>query len=171
MIRNLQTKVMVRAARARDFVRRLSDELRLKRQWFNVCFVDDSEIRRLNKEFRGKHKPTDVLSFPWQESELSGPIAASQAKGKGDEFAGFLGDIVISAETARRNAVAEGHSTWNEICLLILHGTLHLLGYDHSTDDGEMETLELALREQLGIDGRPVKGNSNVKRQMAKSKW
>jgi len=175
VIRNLQTKVTVRAADARAFVRRLSAALRLKGQWFNVCFVDDSAIRRLNEEFRGKPKPTDVLSFPWQETGLSQPRVASRGKGHeggwGDGFVGFLGDIVISTEAARRNAAAAGHPSWNEIRWLILHGALHLQGYDHATDDGEMETLELALREQLGIDGRPTRGNSNGKRQMAKSKW
>ncbi len=174
MITNLQTKVTVRAADARAFVHRLSAELRLKRRWFNVCFVDDSDIRRLNEEFRGKRKPTDVLSFPWQERGLSRSGAASQRKGQedgsGDEFAGFLGDIVISTETARRNAGVAGHSFWNEICLLILHGTLHLLGYDHATDHGEMTALELALREQLGIEGKQAERISKGKWQKANGK-
>ena len=65
----------------------------------------------------------------------------------------FLGDIVISVETARRNARGEGHATLMEIRWLILHGVLHLLGYDHEVDDGEMTALELRLREQLGVDG------------------
>ena len=156
MITNRQTKVTVHTADARAFVRRLSAALRLKGQWFNVCFVDDRDIRRLNGEFRQKPKPTDVLSFPWQDSGLSQFGGLSQRKGGegrwGDEFAGFLGDIVISAETARRNAAAAGHSTWNEIRWLILHGALHLLGYDHSKDVGEMTTLELSLRGRLGIE-------------------
>jgi probable rRNA maturation factor len=94
----------------------------------------------------------------------------SQRKGeearRGDEFAGFLGDVVISAETARRNAAVAGHSTWNEIRWLILHGVLHLLGYDHSRDDGEMTALELSVRGQLGIEER--KGKSKSKNQKAK---
>jgi probable rRNA maturation factor len=180
MITNLQTKVTVHTADARAFVHRLRAELRLKGQWFNVCFVDDSDIRRLNEEFRKKHKPTDVLSFPWQDNGLSRFGGASQGKGQEgrlrDEFAGFLGDIVISTETARRNAAIVGHSTWNEICLLILHGALHLLGYDHSKDDGEMTALELALRRPLGIDGKRVregqrangkKANGKKKREVA----
>ncbi len=67
------------------------------------------------------------------------------------QFAGFLGDVVISLETARRNARAEGHSIQNEVRGLILHGLLHLLGYDHETDNGEMTALELSLRDELGI--------------------
>jgi probable rRNA maturation factor len=170
MITNLQTKVTVHTADARAFVRRLSATLRLKGQSFNVCFVDDTDIQRLNREFRGKTKPTDVLSFPWQEGGLFQFGVMSQRKGeearRGDEFAGFLGDVVISAETARRNAAVAGHSTWNEIRWLILHGVLHLLGYDHSRDDGEMTALELSVRGQLGIEER--KGKSKSKNQKAK---
>lgn len=69
----------------------------------------------------------------------------------GREFGHFLGDIMISVDTARRNARREGHSTLNEIRWLILHGALHLLGYDHERDSGEMVRLELSLRERLGI--------------------
>ena len=171
MITNRQSKVTVHTAHARSFAHRLSAALRLKRQWFNVCFADDRDIRRLNEEFRGQPKPTDVLSFPWQECGLS-RSRASQGGGQegrwGDEFAGFLGDSVISTETARRNAAAAGHSTWNEICCLILHGALHLLGYDHSTDQGEMTRLELSLRVRLGIE--ELKGKSEIKKQKAKVK-
>jgi probable rRNA maturation factor len=176
MVANLQTKVFIHTADARAFVRRLSAALRLKGQWFNVCFVDDSEIRRLNGEFRGKPKPTDVLSFPWRDGGLPKFGAGSQRKGEegqwGDQFAGFLGDIVISAETAQRNAAEAGHSLLNEGRWLILHGALHLLGYDHSTDDGEMTALELSLRGRLGIDGlkgkQGLKGKSKSKEQKAK---
>ena len=171
MITNLRTKVPVHTSDARAFVRRLSAALRLEGQWFNVCFVDDSDIQRLNREFRGKPQPTDVLSFPWQDGRLSQLAAPQRGDQKGrsrDEFMGFLGDIVISTETARRNAAEAGHSTWNEIRWLILHGALHLLGYDHSRDDGEMTALELSLRVRLGIEG--LKGKSESKKQKAKSK-
>jgi probable rRNA maturation factor len=69
------------------------------------------------------------------------------------EFKNFLGDIVISVDTAKRNARQEGHSTLNEVRWLILHGLLHLLGYNHESDQGEMTKLELALRRRLGIAG------------------
>jgi probable rRNA maturation factor len=77
-----------------------------------------------------------------------GPVARAKL-----EFRNHLGDIVISVETAKRNAHLEGHSTLNEIRWLILHGLLHLLGYDHESDRGEMNRLELALRTRLGISG------------------
>jgi len=127
--------------------------------------VNDREIGRLNALFRGKERATDVLAFPWDAPER--PIPARTQRGRGQrrqassglvacveiEFRNHLGDIVISVETARRNARQEGHSTLNEIRWLILHGLLHLLGYDHESDRGEMNRLELALRTRLGISG------------------
>ena len=128
---------------ASRFARRLRHDLRLHGQQFNICFVSDHEIANLNKAYRGKKRPTDVLSFSWKESS-GGAMPAP-----GRDFEGFLGDIVISASTAQRNARVEGHSTRAEIRWLILHGVLHLLGYDHETDNGEMTALELVLRERL----------------------
>lgn len=147
MVVNHQSKVAVDLADVRAFVRALSAALRLRGKSFNVCIVDDTEIQRLNTEYRGKPNATDVLSFRWKDA-ASGGISPEA------EFDGFLGDVVISAEMARRNASAEAHSTRNEIRWLVLHGVLHLLGYDHSSDQGEMTALELAVRKQLGIDGR-----------------
>ena len=144
---------------------RLGRALRVDRQDFNVCFVDDRQIERLNLIYRGKKTATDVLSFPWNvEQDRLRPGEKSRRLGRrkarqgaadraGREFENFLGDIVISVETAERNARKEGHSTLNEIRWLILHGLLHLLGYDHESDSGEMTRLELALRRRLRISG------------------
>ena len=97
-----------------------------------IAFVSDSKIRTLNKQFRGIDKATDVLSFPACEQ-------------------GELGDIAISVETAARQARENGLTLNGEISQLILHGLLHLSGYDHETDNGEMNKLELKLRKKLGI--------------------
>ena len=97
-----------------------------------IAFVSDSNIRKLNQQFRGVDKPTDVLSFPADEPDN-------------------LGDVAISVETAARQAKENGLSFDNEIAQLILHGLLHLSGYDHETDNGEMNRLELRLRRKLGI--------------------
>lgn len=148
MIVNRQKAVGINLPGLRRFGRRLRRVLRLGRQDFNVCFVDDREIQRLNSTYRGKPHPTDVLSFPWKPA-----AEPTSRRDRTREFRGFLGDIVISVEAARRNARAEGHSTLDEIRWLILHGVLHLLGYDHETDRGEMTALELSLRERLEIDG------------------
>jgi probable rRNA maturation factor len=97
-----------------------------------IAFVSDKRIRELNRQFRGIDKATDVLSF-----RADGP----------DEL--NLGDIVISTETAATQAKENGLSFDDEIAQLILHGLLHLSGYDHETDNGEMNRLELRLRRKL----------------------
>lgn len=137
-------------ARIRKFAARVKAELNrrgVSRGNFDVTLTSDEEIARLNHEFRGKAAPTDVLSFLWQD----GPVTAVSEDSK--EMSGFLGDIVISVETAGRNARAEGHSVETEVCQLILHGALHLAGYDHATDGGEMNEIELRLRRALRIEG------------------
>ncbi len=91
-------------------------------------------MRRLNSRFRGKSRPTDVLSFP----------AAASANG-------FVGDIAISLDIAEYNARLLGHSVNDEIRILILHGMLHLAGYDHESDKGEMATKEIVLRRRLAL--------------------
>jgi probable rRNA maturation factor len=101
-----------------------------------VVFCGDTRMRRLNRQFRGVDKTTDVLSFP-----LEDPVEP-----------GALGDIVVSVPAARRQARRSRVSLRLEIEQLVLHGFLHLLGYDHETDSGEMNALELALRRRLGIE-------------------
>jgi probable rRNA maturation factor len=150
LIVNSQKRISVNLVRMREYLRRLRSALRLDGRDFNICIVDDQEIRKLNAAYRGKAQPTDVLSFPWEADDRNSGLAG----GAGSEFEGFLGDVVISAPTALRNARAAGHSTANEIRWLILHGVLHLLGYDHETDRGEMTALELELRQKPGIAGK-----------------
>lgn len=106
-----------------------------------VAFVSDRKIKQLNQSFREKNKPTDVLSFPYETDAYDLPDAKN-----------FLGDIVISVEQAERQAAENNLSLETEIKQLILHGILHLCGYDHETDRGEMNTLELKLRDKLGIN-------------------
>ena len=98
-----------------------------------VAFVSDKKIRELNLQFRRIDKATDVLSFPSDSSD------------------GEMGDIAISIETAARQAKQSGLTLDGEIAQLLLHGLLHLSGYDHETDNGEMNRLELRLRKKLGI--------------------
>ncbi len=148
VILNRQKAVGLDLSLVRTFVRSLRKPLGLGRRSFNVCFVTDREIARLNATYLGRRRPTDVLSFPWHEDEEPGARGSRPR-----ELCNFLGDVVISAETARRNARSEGHAAQREICWLILHGVLHLLGYDHETDQGEMTSLELSLRERLGVAG------------------
>ena len=104
-----------------------------------VAFVSDRAMRELNRRWRGKRGTTDVLSFP------SGQEEWERAEGE------TLGDVVISVEQAARQAAAHGLSFEEEVAQLILHGLLHLCGYDHETDRGQMNALELRLRRRLGI--------------------
>lgn len=99
-----------------------------------VMLTTDAGIRRLNRRFRGKNKATDVLSFPAADPAL-----------------GVAGDLAISVETAARQAAEQGHGLNVELRVLILHGMLHLAGYDHETDAGEMAALEARLRARLRI--------------------
>jgi probable rRNA maturation factor len=110
-----------------------------------VCFVEDREIARLNRRFRSKPNPTDVLSF-----RANGTGASEFPRENG---ASFLGDIAISPQAARRNAKRFGRTLNEELRILILHGVLHLVGYDHEVDDGEMDRIETRLRRKLGLAG------------------
>jgi len=105
----------------------------------SVLLTTDAAVRRLNRRFLGKNKPTDVLSFPAEP--IPGVRAAEQ----------MAGDLAISVETARRQGTACGHSLGIELKVLILHGLLHLAGYDHESDSGRMARREQALRSRLGL--------------------
>ncbi len=106
-----------------------------------VLLAGDRTLRRLNREYRGKDKATDVLSFP---SYGFAPAAAEIGDGHG-------GDLAISLETAKRQAEEQGHSLRDEVRVLLLHGLLHLSGMDHEVDGGEMRAREGELRVRLGL--------------------
>ena len=113
----------------------------------SVKFTDDNEVRALNAAYRGKDKPTNVLSFPMVEAELLEPLV----KADGGEV--LLGDVVLAhgvcaAEAADKGVLVEVHAAH-----LLVHGTLHLLGYDHETGDEDAETMEMVERQALGALG------------------
>ena len=109
-----------------------------------VLVTTNRELRRLNQSFRGLDKPTDVLSFPPH------PLGAK----------GFAGDLAISAEIASQNARRLRHSPSDEIKILVLHGMLHLSGYDHETDAGTMARKEQQLRQQLRLPMALIERNT-----------
>ncbi len=111
-----------------------------------IAFVSDRQMRQLNGKFRGKDLTTDVLSFPFEADEFA---KMSEPSAVADGY--FLGDIAISLEQALRQAEENNLIFPTEIKQLILHGILHLCGYDHETDNGEMNSLELKLRDKLLI--------------------
>jgi len=101
----------------------------------HVVVTGDEDLRRLNHTYLHLDRPTDVLSFSDGDLLPTGMV--------------LLGEIVVSLDAARRQAADLGHGELRELEELVLHGTLHLLGHDHERDNGEMETLELSLREEL----------------------
>ncbi len=125
-----------------QFVRRILIALRVDDDIHEVsiAIVDDEAMRNLNRQFRKKNKTTDVLTFPADATD-----ADPQAHGRP------LGDIVISIDQGRRQAADQRHSVATEVRYLILHGILHALGYDHETDSGEMNALEVKVREKVGL--------------------
>ncbi|HYV76139.1 MAG TPA: rRNA maturation RNase YbeY [Candidatus Binatia bacterium] len=129
-----QTRTQSKATSAESlsrFATRMQRALGIKGD-VNICITSNREIQSLNWRFRRKNRPTDVLTFP-----SAVPYVA--------------GDIAISLEIAAANADQLGHSMDTEVKILILHGMLHLAGYDHEIDDGEMEAKEAALRMQLKL--------------------
>jgi len=100
-----------------------------------VLVCDDATIRSLNRRFRDKDRPTDVLSFPANLAQRDGPP--------------YLGDVAISLETAARQAAEAGTSLQTELKVLVLHAIVHLCGYDHEADRGQMRRLENRLRREL----------------------
>lgn len=112
----------------------------------NVVVASSREVQDLNRRYRGKNKPTDVLSFP--------PLPTLE---------GHLGgDIVISADIAARNARRLGHTPAEELKILILHGILHLAGYDHERDNGQMSRKEQRLRKELGLPSSLIERSAGV---------
>lgn len=109
-----------------------------------IAFLTDAAMRRLNREFRGKDHATDVLSFPGEPP---------------------LGDIAIAVPTARRQARERGHSLRVELRVLALHGLLHLMGYDHETDQGEMHRAEEKLRRRSGLPAGLIRRESRSHRR------
>lgn len=120
--------------------REVLDRIGRQEATLTISFIRDAEMRRLNREYRQIDKPTDVLSFAYHESPDDFFLEDGDA---------HLGDVVISVETAERYAAELGLTFDTEIHHLIIHGTLHLAGFDHETDNGEMNRLEKKLRKDL----------------------
>jgi probable rRNA maturation factor len=132
----------------------------------HVLLADDATLKRLNRKFRGKNKATDVLSFP------AGDASAGDSSVPAGNGSGVVGDLAISLETAARQAAQFGHSLRDEVRVLLLHGVLHLAGFDHEADCGEMAAREAELRRELRVEtsliarvsGPVAKGTKKQKR-------
>jgi probable rRNA maturation factor len=148
MILNRQRAVRLARPPLESFLRRVNNELGLEEAGLTVCLVSDAEIARMNETFRKRKGPTDVLSFPVVARRRPVRLRRGSRTVKAGEY---LGDIAISPATARRYAKKYGRKLSSELQVLILHGVLHLLGYDHETDRGEMDRIERKLRKRLGL--------------------
>jgi len=136
---NRQRRRRISAKQWRDFGERVLQMIPLTKRDATIVFTTNRAIKELNCRWRGQNCATDVLSFP------------SQAEAFEADRQALLGEVVISVERAAAQAKQNGLSFANEIGQLILHGLLHLCGYDHETDHGKMNRLELKLRKELGI--------------------
>jgi probable rRNA maturation factor len=132
----------------------------------SVVITDDREIRELNRVFRHKDRPTDVLAFAMREGE---PVGSSRAPGK--KSGEILGDVVVSVETARRQAHQQGRPLAAEMRLLVAHGLLHLVGYDHQSDNDEAimtaETERLCRAAMARARASVVRGKTASKKGRA----
>lgn len=153
MVLNQQKKVRLATRPLAAFLQKIQRELKLENVGVSIAFVSDAEIARWNESYRHKKGPTDVLSFP-AVTHGAGQNRA-RAQGMRGKTAGiaekFLGDVAIAPETARRYAKKNGRTLQSEIRILMLHGVLHLVGYDHESDNGQMNRIEQRLRRRLGI--------------------
>jgi probable rRNA maturation factor len=145
MILNQQHQVRVALRPLESFLRRVQRELGLKPSGMTVCLVSDAGMARLNQDFRRKRGPTDVLSFPTTANRK--PLGVRPGMHRHE----YWGDIAISPATARRYAKKQKRPLASELRVLILHGVLHLLGYDHESDHGQMDRIERKLRKRFGL--------------------
>ncbi len=138
------------------YLAQAQEAVRLKGQ-VSVLLTTDAALRKLNRQFRGKNKATDVLSFPAEE------FIGSKQK--------IAGDLAISVDTARKQAAEQGHALAIEVRILMLHGLLHLAGFDHETDDGAMARREMKLRAKLRLPQGLIEraGSDAASQQASKS--
>jgi probable rRNA maturation factor len=116
-----------------------------------IALISDARMRTLNRSYRNKDYATDVLSFPAHAKATAGRPGSVTAKEGRSTDASYLGDIVIATGVAQRQADEVGHPVSTELKVLALHGLLHLLGYDHEKDEGEMARMEARLRKKAGL--------------------
>ena len=149
MILNRQRRIPLAIRPLASFCERARRELGFPEESVTVCFVSDPAIARMNRKFRAKQGPTDVLSFPVHRSRVHAVRSLLRTRPTSSDH--YVGDIVISPETARRYARRRSHGLALELRVLILHGMIHLAGFDHENDRGEMMQLERRLRRRLGL--------------------
>jgi probable rRNA maturation factor len=170
MIVNRQSGVRVSVSELSKFLKRARRRLRIPPGAVTVCLVSRAEMARWNRTFRHQRGATDVLSFPADDAnardtgreDRTGSHAGRSAGAKKNvspsasftssaSSTSYLGDIAIAPAVARENARRFGRTLSDELRILVLHGVIHLMGYDHETDQGEMDRFERSVRRSLGL--------------------
>jgi probable rRNA maturation factor len=160
---NRQRTVPIDRPRAAQLARAVLSAIGREAESLHIIFVKDRRMRELNRTYRGIDRPTDVLSFAYHETADPEELLVEP---------GYLGDLVISVETAAKYAAEAGMEFSREIDQLVIHGTLHLAGYDHETDHGEMNRLERRLRQRLLPPGTPSSPSTGPeKRTSTRRSW
>lgn len=156
LVKSSAAQFLIQSQLVQDLVTGVLEYLHLQSTQVEISFVEDEEIKTMNRDFRGKDSPTDVLSFPqmeWQEpitQHHKNPLRLVKGEFVHSPGQTLLGDLVIAPEYAEKNASSLGQSLSREIAFLITHGILHLCGHDHQTEDQE----ELMTGEQRNIMSR-----------------
>ena len=135
LIQNQQNKVNVNLPRTRQAFQKILELLEIEDKEVSILIVDDEGIRKINRDYLGRDRPTNVISFSMSEGEF------------GDVNPSILGDIIISAETAQKDTESHSILFEDEIDFLLIHGMLHLLGYDHETTDSDAEIMKAKEKE------------------------
>lgn len=145
---NRQRRAKISPTKVRGLVRKVLMREGIRGGEVSVLFVGDRRMRELNRMFRGADRATDVLAFSFREGE------------RGEPETNLLGDVVISVPTAEKQAAREGHSLEAELTILLIHGVLHLAGYDHERSSGEARRMRRQETEVLSqIERRPLRGS------------
>ena len=141
LIKNIDENIE-ELVKLQDFINYSVDYLKLENVLFNVIIIDNKEIHEINKTYRGIDRPTDVISFALEDDDT---FIETEER--------ILGDIYISIDKAKEQALEYGHSLLRELCFLSIHGLLHLLGYDHMTEEDEkvMFGLQERVLDSYGI--------------------
>jgi probable rRNA maturation factor len=155
MILNRQRQVSISVDDLERFSAKLRKLLKIPAEAVTICLVTRGDIAKWNRAYRGKNQPTDVLSFTADEPPAKQRVSGSSRKRAPSkshvDTSEYWGDIAIAPAIARQNARRFGRDLNDEMRILILHGILHLMGYDHETDNGQMDRREMRLRRQLGL--------------------
>ena len=139
LISNQQEEVKLNLSRIKREINKILKSLACSNSEISILFTSDEHIKNLNKTYRKKNRPTDVLAFSQNEGDSPGINT------------NILGDVVVSTDTAKRQADERSHSVEKEIFILLIHGILHLLGFDHEKEKKDLKKMQSKEKELLTL--------------------